>query len=141
MAFAENLKNEMSALLKQGPVKLSKEDIDRNRYIISDLFDDIKDNRPTAEMLACISTLYANLGDFYLRAANEWSGSTKGLVRRLKEFNPAYAVRYTHCFESAFQGDCHDLNALILETLEPYGGYFWAGDYQLASDAWKGFRK
>ncbi len=141
MELAQTLKKEMNDFLKQGPEKLDKETIDRHRYVISDLYDDIKDDRPTAEMLACISALYTTLGDFYLRASDEWSGSAKGLVRRLKEVNPAYAEHYTQSFQKAFQGDRTALHALILETLEPYGGYFWAGDCQYASDAWKSFER
>jgi len=138
-ALAEKRKRKAQALIEKGPPPLDESDLKRRRYFISDLLDDLRDDRPPGEVTGCLSGLFFLLGDFHLRAQNQWSGNGKGLIRRLRKLDAGFAARYEQDFAKAFQGDLAPVEKLVVDVLHPYGGLLWDGHYDLAPDDWKNF--
>lgn len=138
-ALAEKRKRMAQALIEKGPPPLDESDLKRRRYFISDLLDDLRDDRPPGEVIGCLSGLFVLLGDFHLRAQNQWSGNGKGLIRSLRKLDADFAARYEQDFAKAFQGDLSPIEKLVVDVLQPYGGLFWDGHYDLAPDDWKNF--
>jgi 8-oxo-dGTP pyrophosphatase MutT (NUDIX family) len=113
-----------AALIEKGPPPLDESDLKRRRYFISDLLDDLRDDRPPGEVTGCLSGLFFLLGDFHLRAQNQWSGNGKGLIRRLRQLDADFAARYEQDFAKAFRGNLAPVEKLVVHILQPYGGLF-----------------
>ena len=141
IALAEKRKRMAQALIEKGPPPLDESDLKRRRYFISDLLDDLIDDRPTGEVMGCLSGLFFLLGDFHLRARNQWSGNGKGLIRRLRKLDADFAARYEQDFARAFRGNLMPIEKLVVDVLQPYGGLFWDGHCDLAPDDWKNFER
>ena len=74
-----------------GPPVLDVDDLQRRRYAITTLLEDLVDSRHPGEALAVACQLYAALADLHLRAAGQWSGGGKHLFRHLQAFDGAVA--------------------------------------------------
>jgi hypothetical protein len=135
-----DLKAYAEEIIAKGPKQLDEASMLRARYGLTDLFDDIRDDRPYGEYIGCVTELYKKLGDFYLRSNGLWSGSGKGLIKQLRNADLVFAERYEMSFKVAFEGDKSQLDKLITDVLEPHGGLFWDGDYQLAPKTWQQFK-
>jgi predicted nucleotidyltransferase len=136
-SLAMSLKAYAQEVIAKGPKPLDKAAMLRARYGLTDLLDDIRDERPYGEYIGCVSEIYKKLGDFYLRSKCRWSGSGKGLIKQLNNIDSKFAKRYEMTFKQAFEGDKSQLEKLIIDVLEPHGGIFWDGDYQLAPKTWQ----
>ena len=55
------------------------------------------------------------------------------------ELDADFAARYEQDFAKAFRGDLAPIEKLVVDVLQPYGGLFWDGHYDLAPDDWKNF--
>jgi RimJ/RimL family protein N-acetyltransferase len=127
-AFSENIKTLAKKGLKAGPAVWDKKKIDKERFLITDVFDDIKCPASRAEQIASAAWLFEALGQFYFRSQNKWCASGKSIVRYLKNDNPELALEFTKAFESLFRKENYiELENLIRKILAPYGGLFWNG--------------
>lgn len=133
--FARMLKERMKEIHDKGPTPWSDDKIQMGRYSITDLMDDLP-GKNEYEQIGTLSVLHQKLGNFYLRANNQWSGSRKSLDRILRGYNPEYADKYGKAFELAFkQNDLSLLEKLVDETLAPFGGRLMDGCKSFAPDA------
>lgn len=134
-------KDKAERIIEAGPPALSDDQLNLRRYMLVDITDDLKDAQSAARRNAVLALLHDRLGDFRLRAAGNWSGFGKSLLRCLGESNAEYAVRFEEAFETAFAGEGIKLIlALVEETLAPYGGHLWEGFRLAAPDDWKTFK-
>jgi hypothetical protein len=67
-ALSEEIKKLASKTLDAGPPKWSQEQIDRSRFFITDLLDDILSPHNRAAQVASAARLYDLLAEFYFRA-------------------------------------------------------------------------
>ncbi|MBA8666785.1 hypothetical protein H1Q59_02625 [Holosporaceae bacterium 'Namur'] len=110
------------------PLIWEKVETDKERFLITDLLDDILYPNSRAEQIASAAKLYEQLARFYFRAQNKWCASGKSILRYIEKDNPDIAYEYSHAFEKAFQGeDVQDLKNLVAKLLAPYGGLLWDG--------------
>jgi hypothetical protein len=136
--FSENILFIAKEMFNEGPVEWKQEEIDRERFLITDALDDIKYTFSRDEQIASAAWLLEALGQFYLRSKNKWSASGKSIIRYLKNDNRELAFEFTQAFTGLFQtGHSDALELLVKKILEPYGGLFWHG---FRSDAPKGSR-
>ncbi len=136
--ISEEIKNLASKIIEAGPPAWSKEQLDRSRFLITDLLDDILCPRDRAAQIASAARLYELLAEFYFRAQNKWRASGKTILLYLKKHDYDFASQYRDAFEDVFKyGHTQGLNELILKILEPYGGLLWEG---YRADAPKDFR-
>jgi RimJ/RimL family protein N-acetyltransferase len=127
-AFSENIKTLAQEVLNAGPATWDQEQIDNERFLITDILDDIKYPVGRDEQIASAAWLLEALGQFYFRSQNKWCASGKSIIRYLHNDNPNLATEFTKSFESLFQtGSSVLLELLVKKILEPYGGLFWNG--------------
>ena len=79
------------AIVAAGPPVLDAQALQRRRYGITTLLEDLVDSRHAGEALAVACQLYEQLADLHLRATGQWSGGGKHLFRRLQAFDAAIA--------------------------------------------------
>jgi GNAT superfamily N-acetyltransferase len=126
--FSENVKTLAQEVLNAGPAIWDQEQINKERFLITDVLDDIKYPTGRDEQIASAAWLLEALGQFYFRSQNKWCASGKSIIRYLKSDNPDLALEFTQAFESLFQtGHSVALELLVMKILEPYGGLFWNG--------------
>lgn len=136
--FSKSIKLLAQELLKSGPAIWDKETIDKERFLITDVLDDIKFPVSRDEQIASAAWLLEALGQFYFRAQNKWCASGKSIIRYLKNDSPALALEFNQCFEDLFQkGDVVGLESVVKKILMPYGGLFWDGFKLNAPKKWR----
>jgi hypothetical protein len=112
----------------QRPPHSSQAALDDNRYFISDLLDDLRDQRPRPELVAIASRLYEQLGSFLLSSHDRWSGAGKHLPRRLLDLDPSLAQAFHRAFDALFiDSDPQPLISFTERVLEPFGGPLFDG--------------
>ena len=136
--FSESLKQLARDILKKGPPILSIDELDRKRYTITDMIDDIRAPRSKAELLASGAKLFAELADFYFRSKRLWSATGKTIIRRFDAVDPQLGKRYEHAFRQLFnKADTAPCIVLAEEILKDNGGLLFNG-YQLnAPTSWR----
>lgn len=136
--FSKNIKELAQETLKTGPAVWSKEQVDKERFLITDILDDIKFPQNRDEQTASAAHLFEPLIQFYFRARGQWAASGKSLIRHLKSDNPVLALEFSRCFELLFQtGNTAGLESLVQKVLAPYGGLLWDGFRADAPEEWK----
>jgi hypothetical protein len=126
--FSENVKTLAQKVLNVGPAIWDQEQINKERFLITDVLDDIQYPAGRDEQIASAAWLLEALGQFYFRSQNKWCASGKSIIRYLKSDNPDLALEFTQAFERLFQtGHSAALELLVKKILEPYGGYLWDG--------------
>jgi predicted nucleotidyltransferase len=124
--LSRSLRALAQAVLEAGPPEWTEPEIQRARYAITDLCDDMRAPRNHAELVASAGRLYGLLGDFYFRSMGRWSANSKTLPRKLAGVDPALARRFIKAFDASFSD--HN-SSLILQLSEhilgPYGGFLF----------------
>ncbi len=119
-------------VIEAGPEPWTKERIDRSRYAITDIVDDLSATRDHVEKQAILIRLYEQFAEHFFRARGEWSAKGKWIPRRMYQVDPSFAKRYLDEVDRVFQGGHPDvLLALIEEELKAHGGGFLFEGYRL----------
>ncbi len=130
------LQADADAALARGPGAIGAERRNLLRYQITDLVDDLKDERPEAEVRAIAAALHQPLCDLALLGRGRWSGKGKWLPRLLLRLDPVLAERFDAAFRLAAAGQAGALVALAHDELALQGGPLFNGDRRDApSDA------
>lgn len=122
------LQVEARVRLSHGPGELTAERCDVLRYQITDLLDDLKDERPKPETRAIAAALRQPLSDLALLGRGRWSGKGKWLPRLLQRIDPALAQRFDDAFRLAGEGQADALVTLAQDELGQQGGPLFDGD-------------
>lgn len=135
---AEVLRREAEALLAKGLPPLEPEMLDRKRYVVSSLLEDLADPRPDFERVAIGAALYQALGDFILRANKQWSGNGKWLPRQVTSFDASLGGEYIAAFDSLFRdGNEKAVLDFAGRVLAPHGGLLFDGYRNDAPAEWR----
>jgi len=113
--------------LARGPLPLSKSDYDVLRYKVSDLADDLRGDRPPAEVRAIAAQLYQQLADLTLLGRGRWTGRGKWAPRLLENLDQDLANTFDDAFRRAAEGDGAALLAAADAELALHGGHYFAG--------------
>lgn len=136
--FSIAIKELAQKAFNEGPRTLSKEEVDKERFLITDILDDIKHPRNKDEQITSAIHLFEPLIQFYFRSQGKWAASGKSLIRLFKDDNPILASRYTQGFNELFQsGKIDGLKSVVKEILNPFGGLLWDGFRLDAPKEWK----
>jgi len=109
-----------------------------DRYWITDLLHDFRDDRAPTELRAVACKLYPLLCNFVLRTRGRWLGSGKTLPRLVERAAPELSHSIESAFELFFQtGDRTPVLDVTRQILEPFGGEIFDG---FRSDAPASFR-
>jgi aminoglycoside 6'-N-acetyltransferase len=124
--------------LANGPNPWNPVQIDKERFLITDILDDIKFPKNKEEQITSAVHLFEPLIQFYFRTQKKWAASGKSLMRLLKAENPDLAEEFTKAFESLVQtGDSSGIESAVTKILAPHGGYLWDGFRSDAPADWK----
>jgi hypothetical protein len=137
-SFSDSLKKMADDVIRSGPPPISQQDIDKMRYAISDLIDDLREPRSKTEAIATASRLYPVLADFFLRTKGLWSANGKTIPRVLAKNDPNFEKMFSSSFESLFsEGSTTKVISLTGEVLKPFGGFLFSGYRLDAPNSWK----
>lgn len=137
-AFTKTIKHIAENALNTGPDTWSQNQIDKERFLITDILDDIKFPKNQDEQITSAIHLFEPLIQFYFRAQKKWAASGKALMRLLKDKNPDLALEINQSFELLFQKkDATAIDLVVQKILAPYGGFLWDGFRSDAPKEWK----
>jgi hypothetical protein len=138
--FGKDIKLMAQETLLSGPDEWSQTQIDRERFLLTDILDDIRFPNNRDEQITSAVHLFEPLIQFYFRAQKKWAASGKSLMRCLKMDNPDLALEFNQSFERLFStGDASGIESVIQKILSPYGGLLWDGFKSDAPEEWKKF--
>jgi hypothetical protein len=136
--FSQHVKQLALGVIEAGAPIWGKKTIDKERFLITDIVEDILTPRNHAEQIASAAQLYEILAQFYCRAQGKWCASGKSLLRLLEKYDTAFSVLYSNAFDDFFKhGNTLALESLVQQVLKPYGGYLRDGFVQDAPEEWR----
>ncbi|HER2162505.1 TPA: hypothetical protein VJS49_001656, partial [Streptococcus pyogenes] len=99
----ESIKKEAKGVLEQGPMKWSDETIKTKRYFITDALDDLIGCTNRDEEIFIANTLAELVSEFYLRTNLQWIGTSKWIVRSLKQYDQKFAEHFVEAFDVLYK--------------------------------------
>jgi predicted nucleotidyltransferase len=124
----ELIKNEANELLEIGPEEWSLETIITKRYFITDSLDDFIGCTNRAEEMFVANKLAELVSEFILRTNRKWIGTSKWIVRSLKQYDEKYSEDFVEAFDVYYKkGEKNHIINLVDKALEPYGGRIFNG--------------
>jgi hypothetical protein len=135
--LGKELKSRAQQVINKGPPEWDKDMIYHNRYMITDLIDDIRDPRNEIEANAVLGSLHETLGNFYFRANGKWSASRKHIPRKLKQIDPVLYENWVTAFSEAYGGNFDKVIQLATLITKPFGGLLFDGYKRDAPADWR----
>ncbi|GLQ55714.1 hypothetical protein GCM10010862_29730 [Devosia nitrariae] len=123
---------EAAKLLAAGPTPLAGPSYESLLYLVTDLADDLRGERPRGEVAAIAAQLYQKLADLTLLGRGAWTGRGKWAPRLLGRLDADLAEAFETAFRLAAQGEGAQLLALADRELALHGGRFFDGYRQEA---------
>ncbi|WP_236003337.1 cupin domain-containing protein [Nonomuraea antri] len=120
--LAERLRGDLRARLSQGPGVPAPADLERARFVLSDLLDDLAGGGDPGELAFVRWSVVEATARLALSVAGRWQGGGKWLLRELLAHDPALAAELL-----AAQNDGVRLFAVASDVLERAGGRLWEG--------------
>lgn len=137
--ISDKIKRLARKMKEQKPSRLSDEEIERLRYMITNYIDDIRYPRSKFELTATATFLYSAISDFYFRSNDLWLAKHKSIPRELEKADPEFEERFCLAFEDLFvNGKSEKVIELAKGLLQSSGGFLFDG---FKSDAPKLARK
>lgn len=124
----DSIKEEAKEILDKGPEKWTEEIITTKRYFITDVLDDFIGCNNRAEAIFIANTLAELIQEFELRTNGRWIGSSKWIIRSLKQYDEKFTEQFVEAFDDFYQtGNKSKVIHLSEMVLEPYGGRLFEG--------------
>lgn len=124
----ERLREELTARLERGPGALGGAALDRARYVLSDLLDDLSGAADPGERAFIGWNVVQETARLALSLGGRWEGGGKWLLRELRAHDPELAEALLAARETP-----GELAAVAGGVLERAGGRLWEG-YRVAGD-------
>ena len=137
-ALSRSLKDLAAANLAAGPPAWSRDELDRSRYTITMLADDLLDPRSPAESTATGVALYDAVATHFFRSRGLWSAGSKAIPKTLAKADPAFADAFVGSFDALFATQQTEaVLALAEHVLAPDGGRLFEGYTGTAPKEWR----
>jgi hypothetical protein len=114
--------NQAGAVLAAGPPAPSQAELDRRRYGLSDLLDDLAGTADDGERAIICASVVRETAELALLTGGRWLGSGKWLLRELRAADSRFAEELL-----AAREDPVALAQLAQNVLDRAGGRLWAG--------------
>lgn len=126
--WSDNIQQWARTIVASQPEMPSAAVLDQDRYAVTDLLNDFRDDRPHAELVATACKLYPLVQSLLLKSQRSWLGSGKALPRLVRSASPRSADALEHGFDTFFKTGERDaaIEAVVL-VLEPLGGELFDG--------------
>ncbi|MET9905074.1 nucleotidyltransferase domain-containing protein [Streptomyces sp. NPDC006446] len=122
-----SLKAEARMRWAAGPPPLSDRERDYQRYILTDLLDDLRGCTDPAEQVHLVAHMLQRASELALLIGGQWLGGGKWLSRRLAAADPRLHRALTEAAAQAIAGDTSVFAAVVAEVLDRAGGPLWDG--------------
>ncbi|MEH7506032.1 nucleotidyltransferase domain-containing protein [Neobacillus drentensis] len=123
-----SIKKEAKEILEKGPERWTEETIKTKRYFITDALDDFIGCKNRAEEIFIANTLAELIHEFVLRTNGRWIGSSKWIIRALKQYDEKFTEEFVESFDDYYKnGEKSKVVHLSEMVLEPYGGRLFQG--------------
>ncbi|KAB8138082.1 nucleotidyltransferase domain-containing protein [Gracilibacillus oryzae] len=123
-----SIKAEAEQMLEKGPESWTEETITLKRYFLTDMLDDFIGCDRRAEEIFIAGELAQQLHEFVLRTNNCWIGSSKWIVRALRQYDPVITEKFVEAFDCYYRtGEKDKVVRLCDQVLAPYGGRLFDG--------------
>jgi hypothetical protein len=133
--FSQLIKQQAASIVEGGPPSLKREDIDRLRYNITNLIDDLRHPRNSHELMATGAELYEALANYYLRANQQWAATGKAIPRAILKYDASLHTKFNESFARLFiDGKNETVLALSEEILKPNDGFLFEGHKLIAPE-------
>ncbi|MFG1948985.1 cupin domain-containing protein [Nonomuraea sp. NPDC048826] len=124
----ERLRDELRGRLAAGPGAVRKPALDRARYVLSDLLDDLTGATDPGELAFTGWSVIQETALLALSLDERWQGSGKWLLRELRAYDPELAAALLKARETP-----DELAEVAGRVLERAGGRLWEG-YRVTGD-------
>jgi hypothetical protein len=125
---AERIREQAVAVLAAGPPKPEVAELNRRRYGLSDLLDDLAGTSDEGERAMICACVVRETAELALVTGGRWLGSGKWLLRELRAADPQLAEELV-----AAREDPARLAAIASGVLARAGGRLWDGYRQVAT--------
>jgi hypothetical protein len=122
-----SLQDEARRRCAAGPPPLSEPEHDYQRYLLTDLLDDLRGCADPAERVYLVSHMLQRASELVLLVGGHWLGEGKWLSRRLAEADPGVHRALSEAAAQAVAGDAQVFAAVVAEVLDMAGGPLWDG--------------
>ncbi|WP_251091398.1 nucleotidyltransferase domain-containing protein [Streptomyces sp. Caat 7-52] len=122
-----SLQDEARKRWAAGPPPLSDRERDYQRYILTDLLDDLRGCTDLAERVHLVAHMLQRASELVLLVGGHWLGGGKWLSRRLAAADPRVHRALTEAAAQAVAGDTSGFAAAVTEVLDRAGGPLWDG--------------
>ncbi|MET7370811.1 nucleotidyltransferase domain-containing protein [Streptomyces sp. NPDC005566] len=110
-----------------GPAPLSDRELDYQRYVLTDLLEDLRGCADPAERTHLVAHMLQRASELALLAGGHWLGTGKWLSRRLAAADPELHRALTEAATQAVTGHTNGFAAVVAEVLDQAGGPLWDG--------------
>jgi hypothetical protein len=117
-----------AAVLAAGPAPMPHAEREYARYCLTDLLDDLTHATDPGERTVIATTAWTSVAQQALGLADHWTGTSKWLLRELRDLDHDFADRWLTA-----HGNATAIEALIREILDQHGGPLFEG-YQVAGE-------
>ncbi|MGW4652155.1 arylamine N-acetyltransferase [Kitasatospora sp. NPDC004289] len=132
---ASELRAEAARLLAAGPAPATAEALETRRYMLTDLYDDLLDERPEDERAVVAALVLERAAELLLSTGGHWQGKGKWMPRMLRAAHPALGGRLLDGYRALLAGGAgREFTAAVAEVLEHCGGPLREG-YRRVADA------
>jgi hypothetical protein len=117
-----------ASVLADGPPPMETTGLDRRRYELTDLLDDLTHSGDPAETVTIAATLWTRAAELALHADRHWLDGGKWLLRELRDLDAEFADRWI-----AAHGDPTQTAVFARDILDRVGGPLFDG-YRAAGE-------
>ncbi|KOO51517.1 nucleotidyltransferase domain-containing protein [Viridibacillus arvi] len=122
------IKREAKEILDKGPERWSEEIITTKRYFITDVLDDFIGCKNRAEEIFIANALAELIHEFVLRTNDQWIGSSKWIIRALKNYDEKFTEVFVDAFDTYYKtAEKSKVIHLSEMVIEPFGGRLFEG--------------
>lgn len=122
------IKKEAIQLLNNGPEIWTDTIINTKRYFITDALEDFIGCANRAEGIFITNHLAELISEFFLRTNGQWIGSSKWVVRALKNYDEVFTTTFVDAFDTFYKtGNKALVIQLVDDVLKPFGGRLFEG--------------
>ncbi|KPI15499.1 DNA polymerase beta domain protein region [Actinobacteria bacterium OV450] len=123
-----SLQDEAHKRWAAGPPPLSDRERDHQRYVLTDLLDDLRGCTDPAERAYLVSHMLQRASELALQVGGHWLGGGKWLSRRLAAADPGLHRALSGAAVRALAaGETKDFAAAVTRVLDLAGGPLWDG--------------
>ncbi|MET9896779.1 nucleotidyltransferase domain-containing protein [Streptomyces sp. NPDC006465] len=122
-----SLQDEARQRWAAGPPPLSDRERDDQRYVLTDLLDDLRGCTDPAERVYLVAHMLQRASELVLLVGGHWLGGGKWLSRRLAAADPEVHRALSEAAARAIAGDARVFAAVVSEVLQLAGGPLWDG--------------